>query len=179
MAKCLPLAHPLIEPCRDWPKFAHLIRPGHDAKRFRRRFWWISHRQRLWQSRFERIWPLEKTMDVFTSFGIASYISRRRRRGCADVGSVLCFPHLHSLFSFRIRKNTWVSPRIPDRCNLLMLRVRFQVSVGIPSTTLGGVECHNSSGAQHRAYCGTNDCVVGDRQERLNEVPAMQSDDAL
>ena len=26
--------------------------------------------------------------------------------------------------------------------------------------TLGGVECHNSSGAQHRAYCGTNDCVV-------------------
>jgi hypothetical protein len=53
---------------------------------------------------------------------------------------------------------------------LLMLRVRFQVSVGIPSTTLGGVECHNSSGAQHRAYCSTNDCVVGDRQERLNEV---------
>ena len=42
----------------------------------------------------------------------------------------------------------------------------LQVSVRIPSTTLGGVECHNSSGAQRRAYCGTNDCVAGDRQER-------------
>ncbi len=91
------------------------------------------------------------------------------------MGSVLCFTHLHSLFSFRIRKNTWVSLRIPDRRKLFMLRVRFRVSASIPSTTLGGVECHNSSGAQHRAYCGTDDCVGGDRRERLNGVPAMQS----
>jgi hypothetical protein len=56
----------------------------------------FSHRKKLWP--------------VLTSFGIASSIFRRRRRGCADVGSVLCFPHLHSLFSFGIRKNTWVSP---------------------------------------------------------------------
>jgi FAD/FMN-containing dehydrogenase len=42
----------------------------------------------------------------------------------------------------------------------------LQVSVRTPRTTLGGVECHNSSGAQHRAYCGTNDFVAGDRQER-------------
>jgi hypothetical protein len=82
-------------------------------------------------------------------------------------------------FLFRIRKNPRVSQRIPERCKLLMLFDRFQVSVRIPSTTLGGMECHNSSGAQHRAYCGTNDRVVGDRQERLNGVPAMQSDDAL
>ena len=93
--------------------------------------------------------------------------SRRRRRGCADVGSVLGFPNLHSLFSFRIRGNTRVSPRIPDRHKLLMLLSCFQVSVSIPSTTLGGMECHNSSGAQHRAYCGTNDSVARDRQERL------------
>jgi hypothetical protein len=37
----------------------------------------------------------------------------------------------------------------------------------------------NSSGAQHRAYRVTNDCVTVDRQERLNGVLAMQSDDAL
>jgi hypothetical protein len=60
-----------------------------------------------------------------------------------------------------------------------MLRVRFQVSARIPSTTLGGMECHNSSGAEHRAYCGTNDCVVGDRQERLNAVTVLQFDDAF
>jgi hypothetical protein len=53
---------------------------------------------------------------------------------------------------------------------LLMLLGCSQVSVRIPSTTLGGMEYHNSSGAQHRAYRGTNDCVLGDRQERLNEV---------
>jgi hypothetical protein len=64
-------------------------------------------------------------------------------------------------FLFRILGNTWVSPRIPDRRKLLLLRVRCQVSASIPSTTLGGMECHNSSGAQHRAYCGTNDCVTG------------------
>jgi hypothetical protein len=78
-------------------------------------------------------------------------------------------------FLFRIRGNTWVSSRIPDRRKLLMLLGWFQVSVRIPSTTLGGMECQHSSGAQHRAYCSTNDCVAGDRQERLNEVPAMQS----
>jgi hypothetical protein len=93
-------------------------------------------------------------MAVSTPFDLAYSITRRRRRGCADVGSVLCFPHLHSLFSFGIRKNTWVSPRIPDRRKLLMLRVRFQISASIPSTTLGGMECHNSSGAQHRACTG-------------------------
>jgi len=73
--------------------------------------------------------------------------SRRSRRGCVDVGSVLCFPHLHSLFSLQ---NPWeyrVSSRIPDRRKLLMLLGWFQVSVRIPSTTLGGMECHHSSGA--------------------------------
>jgi len=58
--------------------------------------------------------------------------------GCADVGSALCFPHLHSLFSFRIRKNTWVSLRIPDRRKLFMLRARFQVSASIPARTSEG-----------------------------------------
>jgi hypothetical protein len=29
----------------------------------------------------------------------------------------------------------------------------------VHSTTLEGMECHNSSGAYHRAYCDTNDCV--------------------
>ena len=156
MAKCLPLACPLNEPCRDCPKFAYLIRPGHYAERFRSRFWSICHRKSRWQSRFVLIQPSEKTMAVSMPFDLASFISRRRRRGCADVGSVLCFPHLHSLFSFRIRKNTWVSPRIPDRRNVLMLLGCFQVSVRIPSTTLGGMECHNSSGAQHRFHPGTN-----------------------
>jgi hypothetical protein len=55
----------------------------------------------------------------------------------------------------------------------------LQVSVRTPSTTLGGMECHNLSGAQHRAYCGTNDCVAGDRQKCLNGVTALQSDDAF
>jgi hypothetical protein len=43
-----------------------------------------------------------------------------------------------------------------------MLRARFQVSASVPSTNLGGVECHNSSGAQHRAYWSANDCIAGD-----------------
>jgi hypothetical protein len=75
-------------------------------------------------------------------------------------------------FLFGIRKNTWVSPRIPDCRKLLMLLGCFQVSVRIPSTTLGGMECHNSSGAQHRAHCGTNDCVTGDRQMRQERCSA-------
>jgi hypothetical protein len=64
-------------------------------------------------------------------------------------------------FLFRIRKNTWVSPRIPDRRKLLMPFGCFQVSVRILSTTLGGMECHSSSGAQHRACWSTNDCGPG------------------
>jgi FAD/FMN-containing dehydrogenase len=68
-------------------------------------------------------------------------------------------------FFFRILGNTWVSLRIPEHHKSLMLFDRLQVSVRIPSTTLGGMECHNSSGAQHRAYCGTNDCVVGGSAE--------------
>jgi hypothetical protein len=79
-------------------------------------------------------------------------------------------------FLFRIRKNPRVSPRIPESRKLLMLFDHFQVSVSIPSTTLGGMECHNSSGAQHRAYCGTNDCVTGDRQMRQERCsPERQS----
>ena len=46
-----------------------------------------------------------------------------------------------------------------------MLFDHFQVSVRIPSTALGGMECHNSSGAQHRAYWGANDCIAGDRRK--------------
>lgn len=84
--------------------------------------------EKLIAKSFVRIQPSEKTMAVSTRFDLASFISRRRRRGCADVGSVLRFPHLHSLFSFGLRKNTWVSRRIPHHRKLLMLRVRFQVS---------------------------------------------------
>ena len=66
-------------------------------------------------------------------------------------------------FFFRILGNTWVSLRIPEHHKLLMLFDCLQVSVRTPRTTLGGMECHNSSGAQHRAYCGTNDCMAGER----------------
>ena len=67
--------------------------------------------------------------------------------------------------------------RIPDRRKLLTPHGRFQVSASIPSTTLGGMECHHSSGAQHRACCGTNDCVVGidgsDQMESRQYNPTM------
>jgi hypothetical protein len=48
-------------------------------------------------------------------------------------------------FLFRIRKNTRVSPRIPESRKSLILHGCLKVSVSIPSTTLGGVECRSAN----------------------------------
>jgi hypothetical protein len=157
-------------------KRANRICPETECKSFLARSRTISHSLRLWHRVISDSATGGRLPEHLFDDGFLA--SRRRRRGCADVGSVLCFPHLHSLFSLRIRGNTWVSPRILDRYKLLMLFGCFQVSVRIPSTNLGGMECHHSSGAQHRACCGTDGCVVRDRQERPNGVPAIQPDDA-
>jgi len=135
--------------------------------------------------------PVRGRSAIVCDYGTALFLIQQRAGDSPNTYLMMGFSHLAAVveavrmweaffafhiciacFLFRIRGNTWVSPRIPDRRNLLMLLGCFQVSVSIPSTTLGGMECHNSSGAQHRAYCGTNDCVTGDRQMRQERCSA-------
>src|SRR5580692_7135391 len=47
----------------------------------------------------------------------------RSRRGCANVGSVFCFPHLHSLIAFR-QRHCW--GKRASHSNAKRLRASFQ-----------------------------------------------------
>ena len=80
-------------------KLADWIRRGKECESFFARSRKISHSLRLWHRVISDSATGGRLPEHLFDDGFLA--SRRRRRGCADVGSVLCFPHLHSLFSLQ------------------------------------------------------------------------------